>query len=112
MTTQNLNLTDVTATAGAGCACCAGTGATASTPETASATGVVSTYGVVGMTCGHCVSAVTKELSAIDGVTGVHVALVAGGISTVTVTSTRQLDEAAVGAAVDEAGYDLTGRLS
>jgi copper chaperone len=112
MTTQNLNLTDVTATAGAGCACCAGTGATASTPETASTTGIVSTYGVVGMTCGHCVSAVTQELGAIDGVTGVDITLVAGGTSTITVTSTHQLDDDAVGAAVDEAGYDFTGRVS
>jgi copper chaperone CopZ len=111
MTTQNLDLTDVTATAGAGCACCATTGTAGSMPETASATGVVSTYAVAGMTCGHCVSAVTQELRAIDGVTGVDIALVAGGTSTVTVTSTHQLDDDTVGAAVDEAGYDLTGRL-
>lgn len=62
---------------------------------------------VQGMTCGHCVHAVTEELSAIDGVTGVHVDLVPGAISTVTVESGSALAEADVVAAVDEAGYAL-----
>jgi copper chaperone len=64
-------------------------------------------FSVTGMTCGHCVSAVTEEISALDGVTGVTVELVAGGTSTVTVTSTTPLDTSAVAAAVDEAGYEL-----
>ncbi|SDY90358.1 Copper chaperone CopZ [Micromonospora pattaloongensis] len=66
-------------------------------------------YTVSGMTCGHCVSAVTEELTALPGVRDVDVALVAGGVSTVTVTSDAPLDEPAVRAAVDEAGYELTG---
>jgi copper chaperone CopZ len=65
------------------------------------------TYHVTGMTCGHCVTAVTEELSALDGVTGVDVALVAGGTSTVTVTSDAPLRADTVRAAVDEAGYEL-----
>ncbi|MFN8075719.1 MAG: cation transporter [Kineosporiaceae bacterium] len=65
------------------------------------------TYTVKGMTCGHCVNAVTEELSALDGVTGVQVDLVAGGLSPVTVTSEAPLDADAVAAAVDEAGYAL-----
>jgi len=44
-------------------------------------------YAVSGMTCGHCAAAVTSELKSLDGVTAVHVDLVAGGTSTVTVAS-------------------------
>jgi copper chaperone CopZ len=64
-------------------------------------------YGVKGMTCGHCVSSVTDELRALPGVQDVDVDLNAGGSSTVTVTSENPLDDAAVRAAVDEAGYEL-----
>jgi copper chaperone len=60
---------------------------------------------VSGMTCGHCVKAVTDELGALDGVQDVSVDLVAGGTSTVTVTSQEPLDAEAVRGAVDEAGY-------
>lgn len=62
------------------------------------------TYPVTGMTCGHCEHAVTSELKALDGVIDVAVALVAGGTSTVTVTSEAPLDESQVAAALDEAG--------
>jgi copper chaperone len=62
------------------------------------------TYTVNGMNCGHCVSSVTEELSAIEGVTGVEVDLPSGAV---TVTSTSSVDEGAVRAAVEEAGYDL-----
>ncbi len=65
------------------------------------------TYTVRGMTCGHCVNAVTEELQEIEGVTDVTIELVEGGDSPVTVTSTTELDRAAVVAAVDEAGYEL-----
>lgn len=65
------------------------------------------TYTVRGMTCGHCVNAVTEELQEIDGVTEVTIDLVEGGDSPVTVTSAAELDRAAVVAAVDEAGYEL-----
>ena len=67
------------------------------------------TIQVAGMTCGHCVSAVTEELTQLPGVTDVTVDLVAGGSSPVTVTSEQPLDDAAVAAAVDEAGYELVG---
>ena len=65
------------------------------------------TIQVTGMTCGHCVSAVTEELTQLPGVTDVTIDLVAGGSSPVTVTSEQPLDDAAVAAAVDEAGYEL-----
>jgi copper chaperone len=64
-------------------------------------------YLVAGMTCGHCVSAVTEEIGKLDGVTGMEVDLVAGGTSRVTVASTATPSDEAVATAVDEAGYDL-----
>ena len=65
------------------------------------------TYIVRGMTCGHCVNAVTEELSAIAGVSNVSIELVEGGDSSVVVTSDVELELEAVRAAVDEAGYEL-----
>ncbi|MGC5168736.1 heavy-metal-associated domain-containing protein [Luteimicrobium sp. DT211] len=64
-------------------------------------------YGIDGMTCGHCVMSVDEALTELPGVTGVSVELVAGGRSTATVTSARPLDHGAVEAAVTEAGYSL-----
>lgn len=62
------------------------------------------TFPVTGLTCGHCVSAVTSEVAALPGVTDVQVDLVADGTSTLSVTSDEQLADAAVAAALDEAG--------
>lgn len=62
------------------------------------------TYTVSGMTCGHCVSAVSTEVGQIPGVTDVQVDLSSG---TVTVTSEQPVDDDAVRAAIDEAGYEL-----
>ncbi|MGI8664969.1 MAG: heavy-metal-associated domain-containing protein [Jatrophihabitans sp.] len=59
---------------------------------------------VTGMTCEHCVRAVTDEVGALAGVRNVATQLVAGGISTVTVTSELAPDPQAVRAALDEAG--------
>ncbi|CRK52556.1 copper insertion chaperone and transporter component [Rhodococcus sp. RD6.2] len=64
-----------------------------------------STYTVAGMTCQHCVASVTEELTEIAGVTEVVVDL---GTGRVDVTSDAPLDRAAVAAAVEEAGYELT----
>ena len=66
-------------------------------------------YIVSGMTCGHCVAAVTREITALDGVSAVEIDLVPGGDSRVTVTGTAAPAEVAVRAAVREAGYDLVG---
>ena len=63
-------------------------------------------YTVVGMTCGHCVNAVTEEVSAVPGVTDVDVDLASGGL---TVTSDAPVDGAVVRAAVEEAGYEVAG---
>lgn len=70
------------------------------------------TYSVDGMTCAHCVHHVTSEISTLPGVRDVSIELVVGGSSPVTVTSDAPLDEAAVAAAVAEAGYALTPRRS
>jgi copper chaperone len=61
-------------------------------------------YDVDGMTCDHCVRAVTAEVEAIRGVRVVRVDLAA---ATVTVDSDQPLDAAAVRAAVEEAGYEI-----
>lgn len=65
----------------------------------------VESFNVVGMTCGHCVAAVSSEVSKIDGVTKVDVDLASGAV---TVESDRPVDPNAFAAAIDEAGYALT----
>lgn len=62
------------------------------------------TYTVSGMTCGHCVSSVTEEVTQIAGVSSVDVDLATGQV---TVTSENELDPAQVRRAVEEAGYQL-----
>jgi copper chaperone len=64
------------------------------------------TYTVTGMTCGHCVNAVTEEVTQVPGVTAVDVDLASGRL---TVTSDAPVDGDAVRAAVDEAGYEVAG---
>jgi copper chaperone len=61
-------------------------------------------YAVRGMTCGHCASAVTEEVSKIPGVTGVQVDVAAGRV---TVEADQSVPADAVVAAVDEAGYEV-----
>ena len=63
-------------------------------------------YTVVGMTCGHCVNSVTEEVSQVPGVTDVQVDLASGAL---TVSSDDAVDDAAVRAAVEEAGYQVAG---
>ena len=65
------------------------------------------TVNVSGMTCGHCVMSVTEELSELAGVESVDVELVAGGVSPVTVTSSRELGDDEIKEAVEEAGYSV-----
>jgi len=61
-------------------------------------------YTVDGMTCGHCVNSVTEEVGGVGGVTGVKVDL---DDKRVTVTSEGPVDDAAIRAAIDEAGYEV-----
>ncbi|MFJ6215286.1 heavy-metal-associated domain-containing protein [Streptomyces sp. NPDC092296] len=64
-------------------------------------------FTVTGMSCGHCEKSISEEVSALPGVTDVAADAKAG---TVTVSSEQPLDESALRAAVDEAGYELVGR--
>ena len=66
------------------------------------------TFQATGLTCHHCVHAVTQEVSALDGVSEVTVDLVDGGASTVRVVASRELGGEEISAALDEAGgYQL-----
>lgn len=67
---------------------------------------MTSTYTVKGMTCEHCVQSVTEEVSEVAGVRGVEVDLASGRV---TVSSDQPVDDAAVRAAVAEAGYEVVG---
>ena len=64
------------------------------------------TYSVTGMTCDHCVRAVKAEVGKIEGVDSVSVDLAGGQV---TLRSDSPVDPAEVKAAVEEAGFELTG---
>jgi copper chaperone CopZ len=68
---------------------------------------VTAVYQVTGMSCGHCEGSVSAEISGLPGVTSVRAVAATGEV---TVVSETPLDEAAVRAAVDEAGFELAGR--
>ncbi|MEU8551767.1 heavy-metal-associated domain-containing protein [Streptomyces roseoverticillatus] len=87
--------------------CCTPGGSCGTSPAADVQAGITTVYKVTGMTCGHCEGSVSQEVSALAGVTSVK-AVAATGL--VTVTSTGPLDDEAVRAAVDEAGYELAGR--
>ncbi|MFF5442518.1 heavy-metal-associated domain-containing protein [Streptomyces achromogenes] len=70
-------------------------------------TTVTTVYKVTGMSCGHCEGSVSEEISRIPGVSSVKAVASAGEV---TVVSAAPLDEEAVRAAVDEAGYELAGQ--
>ncbi|MDN5892427.1 heavy-metal-associated domain-containing protein [Arthrobacter sp. AOP36-A1-22] len=59
-------------------------------------------YQVTGMSCGHCETAIRTEISEIPGVTDIDVSAATGRLA---VTTDKPVDETAVLAAVDEAGY-------
>ena len=66
------------------------------------------TFPVTGLTCQHCVGAVTSELSVLAGVTDVKIDLVVEGTSSLTVTADQELSDDEVALALDEAGdYQL-----
>ncbi|MFI6434834.1 heavy-metal-associated domain-containing protein [Streptomyces sp. NPDC050759] len=77
------------------------------TTHTDTAGSVTAVYKVSGMSCGHCEGAVSGEISEIDGVSSVKAVASSGEV---TVVSSAPLDEEAVRAAVDEAGFELAGR--
>lgn len=59
-------------------------------------------YRVTGMTCHHCEMSVREEVGEIDGIEGIEVSAETGRL---TVTASGEIDDAAVLAAVEEAGY-------
>lgn len=61
------------------------------------------TYSVPGVSCGHCRAAITSEVERVAGVTAVDVALDAKRVTVVG----SDLDDDAIRAAIDEAGYDV-----
>ncbi|OLZ65821.1 copper-transporting ATPase [Streptomyces sp. IMTB 2501] len=68
---------------------------------------VTTVYKVTGMSCGHCEGSVSGEISEIPGVSSVKAVASTGEV---TVVSEAPLDDEAVRAAVDEAGFELAGR--
>ncbi|WP_210591363.1 heavy-metal-associated domain-containing protein [Streptomyces sp. GESEQ-35] len=69
---------------------------------------ISATYKVSGMSCGHCEGAVSGEISELPGVSSVKAVASTGEV---TVISEAALDETAVRAAVDEAGFELVGTV-
>lgn len=61
---------------------------------------------VTGMTCEHCVRAVTEEISALPGVEHVDIDLATGAVI---VRSSSPLGDGDLLAAVQEAGYEVAG---
>ncbi|UIX33997.1 heavy-metal-associated domain-containing protein [Streptomyces sp. GQFP] len=78
------------------------------TAQTDTQGSVTAVYQVTGMSCGHCEGSVSSEISELAGVTSVQAVAATGEV---TVVSEAPLDEAAVRAAVDEAGFELAGRV-
>ncbi len=61
---------------------------------------------IKGMTCGHCVMAVTKALNSVDGIRDVQVDLTKG---LATYEETKPVDPAVVAEAIKKAGYEIVG---
>ena len=103
----DITLTDVTASTGGGCCGGGGCGCSGARAAAPAVVSVRTDFSVEGMTCAHCVSSVTEELGEIAGVERVTVALVADGVSTVSVHSAAPLQIAPLEAAIAEAGYTV-----
>jgi copper chaperone CopZ len=88
--------------------CCGGGSCGSGAAADVQGIGVTTVYKVSGMTCGHCEGAVSQEISALEGVSSVTADAKTGEV---TVASAAPLDETAVRAAVDEAGYELVGQV-
>ena len=61
---------------------------------------------VNGMMCGHCEAHVKKALEAIDGIES---AVAAHEENLVTITTSKDVDESLIKAAVEDAGYEYAG---
>lgn len=67
-----------------------------------SATATTTDFTVTGMSCGHCEGAIRSEVGEIPGVSAIDVSAASGVLR---VTHTSEVSDAAIIAAVDEAGY-------
>lgn len=65
----------------------------------------VQEYQVTGMTCGHCEMSVREEVQEIPGVQDIQVSAQNGSL---VVSASQPVDDAAVLAAVQEAGYEAS----
>jgi copper chaperone len=92
---------------GGSCACNSDAAPAGATAESLTKPAVSADYLVSGMTCSHCVSSVTEELSDLADVQAVTVELNPTGASTVTISSAVPLSDVDVRAAITEAGYSL-----
>ena len=77
------------------------------TAHTDTSGSVTTVYKVTGMSCGHCEGSVSGEISQVPGVSSVKAVASTGEV---TVVSEAPLDDEAVRAAVDEAGFELAGK--
>lgn len=98
---------------GNGCGCCStdstSRDSTPAVPSQASPSEtVVTRYALDGLTCGHCVKSVETAVAALSGVESATVELISGGISTLSVTGDASVET--VQAAVERAGYSITGK--
>ncbi len=110
MTEQRIDLgltSNPAAGGGCGDGCRCGHGSAPSTPTVPADAASTAVLRVEGMTCEHCVRAVTEELDAIEGVTVIGVDLRVGDASLVRITGAAEDD--ALTAAIDEAGYTRVG---
>lgn len=110
MTEQRIDLGLTAPSRSGGCAdgsCGCGSAASGTSSPPADAASETTTLSVEGMTCAHCVRAVTEELNALEGVTVIDVDLRVGDASLVRVTASRPVDDSEISAAIDEAGYTL-----
>lgn len=78
------------------------------TAQTDTPNSVTAVYKVSGMSCGHCEGAVSGEISELPGVSSVKAVASTGEV---TVVSAAPLDDEAVRAAVDEAGFELVAKI-
>jgi copper chaperone CopZ len=78
------------------------------TAQTDTPGSVTAVYKVTGMSCGHCEGSVSAEIAGLPGVSSVKAVAASGEV---TVVSEAPLDDEAVRAAVDEAGFELVGRI-
>ncbi|MDF9817183.1 heavy-metal-associated domain-containing protein [Streptomyces sp. SPB162] len=76
--------------------------------ESLSGDGLLTVYQVAGMTCDHCKASVTKALQSVSNVLAVEVDVTSGHV---TVTTGGTPDDSLIAKVVDDAGYELVGRI-